>query len=659
MISKNPLYVTRLAFAGLVAAALVVGSLRLVAADGAPDKDKEREALAVLQSSTSAPADKALACKRLAVYGGKDAVPALAPLLLNPELASWARIPLEVIPDPSASAALRDAMDKVQGRLLVGVINSIGVRHDTAAVGALVARLKDADASVAEAAAIALGRIGGETAAQALLGALEESRRSVRSAAAQGCLLCAETDQARGDAAAAVKLYDAVRHAELPKQRIIEATRGAILARGTDGLPLLLEQLRSMDKALFGVGLRVARELPGEGVTQALAAELDQTKGDRQSLLLLAVADRTDASVLPAVLKAAESGSPSLRVTAVQVLEHLGNVSCVPALLGAAVSDIPELSRTAQTVLSRLAGSDVDADLLARLPQSAGKSRQVLIQLAGQRRLAAALPTIVASVADADPDVRAAAVEAIAAVGEDKQAGDLVHLLEQSPAAGDRADLEKALLELSGRRGAGCTPYLLPLTRSSDAGLRVIGLHALASVGGAEALAAVKAALRDSDETVQDEAVRTLSTWPNNWPDDTGAAEPLLNLAKTGKKKAHQVLGFRGYLECVQADKQLNNDDKVGKISSLLPTLQWPEEKQLAIAVLGTLPSASALEVLNGFMADTATAEAACSAITGLAGRNLPGVSKEQRQKALQTVIETSKSDATKKAAEKALKAIK
>ena len=659
MTLKNRFFASTIAGAVMMALALATGSSRLTAADAASSKDKERESIAVLQSASSAPADKAIACKRLAVYGGKDAVPALAPLLLNPELASWARIALEAIPDPAASAALRDAMGKLEGRLLVGVINSLGVRRDPEATPALVARLKDTDASVAEAAAVALGHIGGEPAAQALLNTLGDSRIGVRSAAAQGCALCAEADLGAGKSAAAVKLYDAVRQAELPKQRIIEATRGAILARGADGLPLLLEQLRATDKGMFGVGLRVARELPGVEVTKALAAELDQAKGERQSLLLLALADRHDDAVLPAVVKAAGTGSPSLRVTAVQVLEHLGNVSCVPVLLSAAVEDIPELARAAKIVLARLAGSDVDADLLARLSQASGKQRQVLIELAGQRHIAAALPTIVASVADADPGVRAAAVEAIAAVGEDKQAGDLVQLLEKSQAAADRAELEKALVALCGRRGAGCTPYLLPLTRSGDAGLRVIGLHALASVGGAEALAAVKTALNDSDETVQDEAVRTLSTWPNNWPDDTGAAEPLLNLAKSGKKKSHQVLGFRGYLECVQADKQLNNNDKVSKISSLLPTLQWPEEKQLAIAVIGTLPTASALEVLNGFTADAATAEAACTAITGLASRNVPGVSKEQRQKALQTVIETSKSDATKKAAEKALKAIK
>src|SRR5439155_4519448 len=66
-----------------------------------------------------------------------------------------------------------------------------------------------------------------------------------RSAVAQGCILCGETFMEQKKSSDAVKIYDVVRHAELPQQRILEATRGAILARGSAGLPLLMEQLAS------------------------------------------------------------------------------------------------------------------------------------------------------------------------------------------------------------------------------------------------------------------------------------------------------------------------------------------------------------------------------------------------------------------------------
>jgi hypothetical protein len=62
-------------------------------------------------------ADKALACKHLVVYGSEAAVPDLARLLSDANLASWARIPLEVIPGPAADEALRKAVDSLQGSI--------------------------------------------------------------------------------------------------------------------------------------------------------------------------------------------------------------------------------------------------------------------------------------------------------------------------------------------------------------------------------------------------------------------------------------------------------------------------------------------------------------------------------------------------------------
>ena len=127
----------------------------------------------------------------------------------------------------------------------------------------------------------------------------------VRSAVAEGCVLCAERLLAEGKAAEAAEIYDEVRKADVPKQRILEATRGAILARKQEGIPLLLEQLRSPDKGLFQIGLSTAREFPGREVDEALAAEMARATPERAALIVQAMADRKETVVLSAVLKAA------------------------------------------------------------------------------------------------------------------------------------------------------------------------------------------------------------------------------------------------------------------------------------------------------------------------------------------------------------------
>src|ERR1041385_3646670 len=98
---------TRTLQLALVSGALCLAAPRATAAAESQEsaQDIERKMIAVLQSDAP-PQDKAIPCKRLAVYGSKEAVPALAPLLLDRELASWARIALEAIPDPAAGEAL-------------------------------------------------------------------------------------------------------------------------------------------------------------------------------------------------------------------------------------------------------------------------------------------------------------------------------------------------------------------------------------------------------------------------------------------------------------------------------------------------------------------------------------------------------------------------
>jgi len=620
---------------------------------------KEQKFLAVLQSSSAPPQEKAMACKQLAIYGSSKSVPALAALLGNPELASWARIALEVIPDPSADKALRDALPGLNGKLLVGAINSIGRRHDAGAVPVLVAHLKHADVEVASAAAAALGQIGGPDAASALKTAMANSKPEVKSAVAEGLVRAAEQFLASGKKSEAMDLYDFVRKSDVPKQRIAEAIRGAILARGEAGVPLLLDQLKSPDKTMVAVGLRVARELEGRGVTAALSAAMKQLEPARQPLLLMAIGDRNDSAVLPAVRDAARAGSKELQLAAIGILENIGDVSCVSDLLLLAAGPDADLAKAAKSTLAKMGSSDVDNEIIARLSKSTGVERRVLIETASQRQLVKALPAITTAISDADPATRTAAVQAVTALGGAAQVPELAGLVAKTADEKELDAFGQALVAVCGRAGSSAVTHVLPLTKNDKAAVRIVALQALAAAGGPEALAAVTAALNDSNETVQDEAVRTLSTWPNNWPEDTAVATPLLQLVNSGKKPSHQILAARGYLECVRGDKKLTDEQKLGKVKDLLPLMKLPEEKRLAVTVLGSLPIAGSLDLLVSLTSDSAVAEEACSAIVSLASKNLPGVAKEQRKKALETAAATSANEATKKKCQEALDKIR
>ena len=634
-------------FAALLLAAGAINSH--AAQSGSPGK--ESDYLAVVQSNAG-PGEKAMACKHLAIHGTDASVPALAALLSNKDLASWARIALQAIPGQAADAALREAAGKLEGNLLIGVLNSIGMRRDTKATTILAAKLSDKDPEVVTAAAVALGKIGSETAAAALIRALGDKEGNRAPALAEGCIRCAQNLMAAGLKREAVKLYEAVRKAPVPQQKVLEATRGVILARGDDGIPLLLEQLRSADARTAGMALRTARELPGKKATAAIAGELRKASPERQPLLLLALADRGDASALPSVVEAARGGSPELRLVAVGVLEKLGNLPSVPVLIECAVDANQKLAEAASAALVRLPGEGIDADLLSRLTKSAGKQREVLIRVSAQRGVEGALPVMLESAHNTNPGIRSAAIQSIGAVGTEANLPSLVSLLEAAKDARNREDIETALLNISSRSGAKAVAVLQPLMKSADPATRAMALKALASAGGAEALASVKAAIQDPNEELQDEAVRTLSAWPNTWPDDAGVAASLLDLAKNGKKKSHQILALRGYLQYVQGDRNLKAADKAEKVREVVPLMQRPEEKRLAISVISEAPCGSSMELLKSFAAESALTDDACGALMKFTGKVSQGLTPDQRRDALQFVVQTSPDANLKKRAQ-------
>ncbi|HWX20644.1 MAG TPA: HEAT repeat domain-containing protein [Candidatus Binatia bacterium] len=638
---------------------LLLANRSLSSAAGAESNaGKERALIKVLQSD-AAPEEKAITCKKLAIYGTRNAVPALAPLLPDDALSSWARTALEAIPGPASDKALRDAAATLHGRMLVGVINSIGVRRDRDAVGILASKLKDPEADTVSAAAVALGRIGGKRAGTELEAALHNSMPAASAAIAEGCIRCAQQYLAGVKRTEAAALYDLVRAAPVPKQKVLEATRGAILARGSQGIPLLLEQIRSSDRSLFGLGLRTARELPGPKATSAVIAELSTSTPDRQPLLLLALAERDDPAALPTIVASARNGSKKLRLTAIGVLDRSGQLSTLPVLLELATDQDSAVSLAAKNSVVRMPGDDVDSALLARLSTADTKTRPALIELAGRRGIQAALPEIEKQTGSLDRATQSAALLALGLMGGDKETAELVTLLQQSPAPEQRAEVEKALLAISSRSGEKCVPHILALTRNGDSSIRLVGLHALAAAGGKEALAALQTAAKDSDTTVQDEAVRTLSSWPNTWPEDSAVEEPLLELAKSSQNQTHQVLALRGYLQFLQGDKKLRNGDKTTKIKEVLPLLQRPEEKRLAISVLSAAPGATGLMLLAELAGEPSVSEDACSALVSVASKDKPRLPKEDRQKALLTVLDKSGDAETKKNAEAALEKLK
>ena len=156
-------------------------------------------------------------CRQLRLIGTKESVPSLKTLLMEEETSDMARYALLYIPGDQAGKALRDGLKKAKGKILIGIINTLGERRDEECAKRLAqyiddfAKLHDTEDKDSEdeeakkamhearntalAAINALAKIGGENAAETLAKARLISCPMVNKAATGALLLWADEMQ--------------------------------------------------------------------------------------------------------------------------------------------------------------------------------------------------------------------------------------------------------------------------------------------------------------------------------------------------------------------------------------------------------------------------------------------------------------------------------
>ena len=553
----------------------------------------EPELIAILADNDAPRGDKAMACKRLTVYGSPAAVPELAKLLSDAELASWTRIALEAIPGNEADSALRDACPSLSGKLLIGTINSIGVRRDQAAVEMLTSELENTDTQVAVAAAFALGKVGGADATAALRSALVSQSEAVRSAAASGCVLCAEQVLAAGDAAAAIEVYDQVRNAKLPLQRVVEATHGAIVARGADGVSLLVETLRLPERKLFYVALQTAREMPSQELATALLAEVASASPERAPLIVQALADMPGTVDVQTIVElAASASSKEVRVAAIDAIGRTGDASCVAPLLKIA-TESEDLVAPVKAALVNIPDEAVNQEIVARLPEAQGDvDAQLLIEVVGLRRIEAT-DALVKALDSSRPDVRHAALESLGRTVAPERLGLLIKQVvspqhnEDSGAA--VTALKTAAIRMPDREAAASE--LSAAVKGAPLAAQVAILEILGKMGGSQALKTLASYGEGDNVDLKDTSSRLMGEWMT-----ADAAPVLLKLATTGPADKFQVRAMRGYIR-IARQFVMPEPERVAMCAAAMQACKQDNERKMVLDVMQRYPSRGTLEL--------------------------------------------------------------
>jgi len=640
--------------------ALAAGALLLLAGTAAiaqpPAPPGEDELLKVLRSD--APLDrKADALRLLGRVGTRNAVPALAQLLADEKLAHRARQALEQIPDPAAGEALRQAVPQLQGRLLAGVLISLGARRDARAVGIATRLVASADRDVAAAAAYALGRIATPEAARAITRALGTASDAIKPDLYDAALRCADELAARNRRKEALDLYERLRGPGAPAHIRAAATRGAVLARGREGAAVLASLLRHSDEALFALGLGLAQELTGREVTQAVTTELPRLPVDRQSRVILALGNRGDRSAAPAVLRALKHPSAAVRLAAVQATAKLADASAVPALLDAAAGAEGALRDAVADSLVRLPGRAVDEALIGQVAAADAGRGTLAIEVLSRRQAAIATPALLRAAAEAAPQVRAAALRALGGLASAAEVPALVSLLLKAESDSLREAAEQALIRVCTASGnpAACSGPLVQALAQAQPAPKAALLRVLESVGGPQALDAVRAAMKDEDAAVRETALQALAGWST-----ADAAPTLLEVARSADAPAQKLLALRGFLR-LAGDAGIAPDRRLAMCTEAAPLIQRAEERRQWLGALGAIPLPQALTLIEPHIGAEGVSEEACAAAVAVADKLLsqpggvPGDIARTLASALAKVRQHSKNADTLEAAGKLL----
>ncbi len=541
--------------------------------------------------------------------GKEESVEPLAKLLKSDDvnLCDYARRALEKNPAPAATdvllkelSAAKDANGKI------GLINSLGQRKAEKAVDAIKSSLDDKDAQVACAAAGALAQIGDKNSVDALFAVLENKDGALQKKAGQGLVFAAGELMNRNDRAAAGKIFDDL-NKSLDKMTSkskdinffylrVAALNGLTACVPDQGAKLVVKMAQDADPKVRAAAVMAARQAPTKDAAEALGQLLPKLDADGQKQVLTLLAERGDLSSVKYAKEAIKSEDEFVRLAAIQTLTRIGCDESAATLLELAATAQGETQKDAQKGLARMSGPMVDETLLACAASGKPESRAVAIGLLGERQVAGVTEKLVAYAGEEDAKISAAALKAMGDVAAGNDVASLAGLLVGAKSPEARKSGEAALKSALGKATDKEEAVNLVVEKMNGAQPdgKLAMIRTLSAAGSASALKVVTEAAQSADENTREAGIRTLSNWPNF---DAGA--PLLEaVSKADLPMPHYVLATTGAIRLVKESKSAPIEKRTDLCLALLDKARRPDEKKLAIAALGSLPSQPAVDRL-------------------------------------------------------------
>lgn len=355
---------------------------------------------------------------------------------------------------------------------------------------------------------------------------------------------------------------------------------------------LVIDELKSGDPERQAGAIAIVRDIPGEAITRSLAEELPKLSPAVQVQLLSTLADRGDATALPAVVEAAKAKDESVRVAALRAIGQLGRAESIPMLAERAAASRGQEQKAARDGLYRLRGSEINATILSGLATTEPQIKVELIQAVGERNIVDGVPALLQMAGDENRKVRLESLKVLKIIAGPDKLPALVELALHPKSASDRNEIEKTVAAVAHKiedPNQQAASVLAVLPDVNETAGRASLLRILGRIGDNGGLPALRAALTSEEAELRDAAIRALSEWPTAEP-----LNDLLKVAQTSASPVHKILSLRGFVRLLDLQSDRSPDATIELYEKALELAPNAIEKKRVLSGLGgagTLPA--------------------------------------------------------------------
>ncbi|HUW60572.1 MAG TPA: HEAT repeat domain-containing protein [Candidatus Bathyarchaeia archaeon] len=556
---------------------------------------------ALLTAESTTDAAKLFICRQIYLFGGKDCIPSVAPLLLKQATADMACYAIDRMPGEEAARALVAALAKTEPAAKVAIVDALGQRKDPETSDVLAKAAHDADKAVAQAAIAALGLVGTQPAAAAIEKLWSEAPGAVEPALIDAAAQLV-TDNATLERGAKIyqKLLDKSKN---PATRAAALKALACVRGSARAMKLIVQGLNDTEPIVRTAAADALRELPDE-VAGAFGEKVAGLAPAAQVMVITVFADRAAPGTCPAVTDLVTSTDATVRLAAIEALAKLGNeYSSVSLLAQIAAGDDDDDAKAARKSLARINGPAIDGAFVKLLQAGDVGIKSEALGALADRNARQLVPEILKVAADPDENLRQDAFKTLAKLGRPEDAPALIDLLVKETADGPRSQAETAVVAAArkAKDPAGATAAALAAFDGTKGNVpaRAALVRVLGKLGDNSALDALRADLESTDAQLQEAAVRALMEWPTAAP-----VEDLGKVAESGATDTVKKLALRGYLRLAGLAADQPVEKRVAMYEKGLELASEPGEKVMALAGLAECPSTAAYDVIKRYEND-------------------------------------------------------